>query len=87
MAKHDTEVNLTGATVSRADAKTMAVFYDAYTEANSTRRGLGIKVYGRGLLELQEKTGVCLRSNESLQLQINSVYDDEKKPKEDRYYA
>lgn len=46
------------ATIDRADAKRLAVAYQAFSEATEAKRDNGIRVWGRMLLDMQGITGI-----------------------------
>ena len=60
-------------TITKEQAKSLAVYYQAYEEAYHDKDAFGIRVWGRGLKDIQQETGIILVSDESLEFWINQA--------------
>ena len=58
-------------TITQGQAISLAVNYNAYQEATRDKDELGLRVWARGLKDIQQETGVSLVDDESLNFWIN----------------
>ena len=58
-------------TITQEQAQSLAVNYSAYQEATHDKDELGLRVWARGLKDIQQETGVSLVDDESLNFWIN----------------
>jgi len=60
-------------TITKEQAKSLAVNYAAYEEAYHDKDAFGIRVWGRGLKDIQQETGITLIDDENLEFWINQA--------------
>ena len=58
-------------TITKGQAKSLAVNYCAYQEASHDKDRLGLRVWSRGLKAIQQETGITLVDDENLDFWIN----------------
>ena len=56
---------------ARQAARSLAIAYDAYHAAKNERRNSGIAIWGKALIEAQEKTGITLLDPANIRIIID----------------